>query len=296
MQKQPGLIYNADNNSTSIASTSGLRVLTYNTHHCAGNDKCTTPPAKEGELPNPDCSLDMQRLADVVLAEDPDILAMQEVDRFWARSAGVDQPAELSRLLGMNVGFGANLVHCPDVHSDVEHEYGVATATRFPIISCTNHILPTTEGWEPRGVLEMRIDVPELGEIAVLNTHLQVALWTGMEEAVRQRREQAKAIADLVAEIDVPVVLMGDFNTEPNSGDLEALIGAEGAFTDAWTAAGEGEGHTILDGTTGQLRARIDYILVPSMFDVKSVYVVDNERSRMSSDHLPVAAQLTVRN
>ena len=117
-----------------------------------------------------------------------------------------------------------------------------------------------------------------------------------MEEAVRQRREQAKAIADLVAEIDVPVVLMGDFNTEPNSGDLEALIGAEGAFTDAWTAAGEGEGHTILDGTTGQLRARIDYILVPSMFDVKSVYVVDNERSRMSSDHLPVAAQLTVRN
>src|SRR5699024_10019694 len=100
--------------------TGALRVMAYNTHHSAGNDECEDPETAEGEIPEAECALDLPRLADVILAEDPDIVALQEVDRFWARSGSADQPEEFSNLLDMDVCFGANLTHEPDDHAEVE--------------------------------------------------------------------------------------------------------------------------------------------------------------------------------
>ena len=281
--------------STPEATPTGsdaLRVMTYNTHHAAGNDECEDPETAEGEIPEAECALDLPRVADVILAEDPDIVALQEVDRFWARSGGADQPDEFSQLLDMDVCFGANLSHEPDDHADVDHEYGVATLSRYPVISCENHFLPTTEGWEQRGMLDTRIDVPGIGEVAVLNTHMQANVSGEPEEAARQRVEQAEAIAAHVETLEVPVIVLGDLNAEADSGELDSLIGPGSSLVDVWNVAGTGSGETIFDGAHGEPTARIDYILVSPHFSVLSTVVIDNDGSRMASDHFPLIVDL----
>lgn len=274
-------------------SEGSLRIMAYNTHHSAGNDECEDPETAEGEIPEADCSLDLPRLADVISAENPEVVALQEVDRFWARSGGVDQPEEFAALLDIESCYGANLTHDADDHADVEHEYGVATLSRYPIISCENHLLPTTEGWEQRGMLDTRVDVPGIGEVAILNTHLQANVSGEPEEAARQRTEQSQAIADHVATLDIPVIVLGDLNAEANSGEIDSLIGEGSSLIDVWDVAGEGSGETIFDGAHGEPTARIDYILVSPHFDVLTAEVIDNEGSRMASDHFPLVADLS---
>ena len=87
-----------------------LRVLTYNIHHGEGVDG----------------KFDLRRIAEVIKSASPDLLALQEVDQGTARASGVDQPAELARLTGMEVVFGRN----------IEFEgggYGTALLSRLPV-------------------------------------------------------------------------------------------------------------------------------------------------------------------
>lgn len=258
-------------------SENSLRIMTYNIHHGVGRD---------GGTPH------LQRLAHLILAEDPHIVALQEVDRFWARSADADQPKELGTLLDMGYCFGANLALSADSHADIFHEYGVATFSRYPFTGCKNHALPSTDGWEQRGMLDTRIDIPSIGEVAVLNTHLQANVDDKFEEASRLRYRQSRTIKDHIATLDVPVLLLGDFNTEPECGEIDSLIGAGSDLIDVWAIAGDGVGETISDGAHGELNARIDYILVSPHFDVLTTFVVNNEESRMASDHFPLIAAL----
>src|SRR4051812_46978743 len=57
-----------------------LRIVTYNIHHGEGTDN----------------KFDLPRIAKVVMAENPDIVALQEVDQKTNRASGVDQPAEFA--------------------------------------------------------------------------------------------------------------------------------------------------------------------------------------------------------
>lgn len=254
-----------------------LKVMTYNVHHGAGRNE---PHA------------DLERIVSVIQAEQPDIVALQEVDRFWNRSGGVDQPQEYARLLGMNVAYGANLVLEPGAHADVPHEYGVATLTRHEILRNLNTLLPTTEGWEQRGLLDSRINVPGIGEVAVLNTHLQYLSYADPAECSFERKKQAEVIAAHLETIDVPVLLMGDFNAEVGSEDIAVLTGYGSALVDVWGAAGHGSGLTAPVGPDVDPDVRIDLILVSAALRVDSVTVVANATTRAASDHYPVVAEL----
>lgn len=272
-----------------------LRVMTYNIKHGQGNDECTDPTVAEGELPVVQCAVDLERTAEVIRAQDPDIVAVQEVDRFWARSGAVDQPDELATMLNMESCFAPNLDHGPDDHGAEAHQYGTLILSRFPILSCENTLLPTPEDWEQRGLLEARVEVDGLGEIAVLNTHLQAGRQGEEEEAIRQRTEQAEAVSEQVVGIDVPVVLMGDFNAQPDDAELASLFDPETGLQDAWTVGGDGtDGFTVPVEQTADPESRIDYIFVSSEFTVESAEVVINEGTRIASDHYPVIADLTL--
>lgn len=270
-----------------------LRVMTYNSHASIGNDDCITPPQPAGVPPNPACGLDIERLASVVRAEQPDIVGLQEVDRFWARTAYTDQPAEFARLLEMDFAFGANLDRQPNQHSDRDHQYGVATLTPHHIVRHRNTLYPNYDGWEQRGLLETIVELYGVREIAILNTHLQVSLDGRGEEAAQQRHDQVAMIVERVSDLDMPVIVIGDFNTPPEDNELDDLIGSEGPLTDAWSARGEGTGNTIFLEKFPAY-ARIDYILVSQHFNVDAIRVIDNDLTRMASDHLPVFANLTL--
>ena len=94
-------------------STSGkktLRVMTYNIHVGVGMDK----------------KLDLQRIADVINAEHPDLIGLQEVDRGVKRTEGKDEIGELAAMTHMDYAFAHNL----DYQGG---QYGVAILSRFLI-------------------------------------------------------------------------------------------------------------------------------------------------------------------
>jgi hypothetical protein len=68
--------------ASAVAAKRTLRVMTYNIHVGVGMDK----------------KLDLQRIADVINREQPDLVGLQEVDRGVKRTEGKDEIAELAAL------------------------------------------------------------------------------------------------------------------------------------------------------------------------------------------------------
>jgi hypothetical protein len=79
--------------SASIAAKKTLRVMTYNIHVGVGMDK----------------KLDLERIADVIGNEHPDLVGLQEVDRAVKRTELRDEILELAKLTGMDYAFAHNL-------------------------------------------------------------------------------------------------------------------------------------------------------------------------------------------
>jgi len=267
------------------AAPATLRVVTYNIHHAAGNDPCSpgTDPTGVGA----DCGLDPRRIADILLAHRPDVVALQEVDRYWKRSGGVDQPAELARLLEMTPCYGANLRLAPDLPDKPMREYGVVTLSRYPVSACRNELLPkAADAEEQRGLLRTEIDVA--GQpVVIWNTHLHVRQPDRLRQGVR--------IAEVLAsdawagQSPLPRVLMGDLNARPGSAELEPLLAT---LQDAWALKGAGEGLTSPAVPGSPPRNRIDYILVGPGLSVASISVDTGQRAAFASDHYPVVATL----
>lgn len=260
-----------------------MRLMTYNIRHGLGN---ASPGHGEG-------AVDLARTADVIRMERPDIVALQEVDRHWARSGDEDQPARLAALLGMNVQFAANVTLASEEADRPPCQYGVAVVSRFPIVDAQTVPLPLSSGWEPRGMLIARIDLGSR-EIVVINAHLQVDQPGHEAEGRWQRRAQAAAVARAVRDTSLPVVVTGDFNAQPNDLELTPLLADGSGLRDVWRAIGHGPGPTIPASPGREPQDRIDYILASRDFTLDTIHVVDHPLARRASDHYPVVADLTL--
>ncbi len=126
-----------------------LRILTYNIHHGEGTDG----------------RFDLARIAGVITALRPDLVALQEVDRKTTRAHGIDQAAELARLTGMNYAYGPAMEYAGG-------EYGEAILSRFGLVSIDNYILPWPDGSEPRALLVVRVEVVGIGPVTFGGTQL----------------------------------------------------------------------------------------------------------------------------
>jgi len=261
------------------AAVTSARVMTYNIHHGAGNDDCTSPAPQPGTPPGPDCGLNLARIAAVIRAQDVDIVGLQEVDRFWGRSAMVDQSASLATMLGMHACYGANLDHPPDIHAAAPHQYGTLVLSRYQIVSCENTPLPRVETTsEQRGLLHARIRAGDV-TLQFYNTHLHVT------EA--DRRLQVDAIVRQIGVPAGPVLLVGDLNARPTEGYLAPLFAV---LNDAWVQAGSGSGFTSPAVPARPPASRIDYVLASRGVAVTSVVTVVTPDTAMASDHYPVVA------
>ena len=126
-----------------------LRVMTYNIHHAEGLDG----------------KVDLERIANVIRQSNADVIALQEVDKNTERTGSIDMPADLARLTGMNVAFGANLDNFQG------GQYGTAILSRFPIESYENHRLKQAREGEQRGVLQAVLKIAQ-GQLLFTCTHL----------------------------------------------------------------------------------------------------------------------------
>ena len=231
-------------------TTRQLTLLSYNIHSGVGLDGL----------------LDLGRIADVIEASGADVVALQEVDRFRReQSRFEDQPGVIAQRLGMHHAYAANLDDEPARPGAPRAQYGTALLSRLPLESSSNTLLPCFEGSEQRGLLEATV-VVEGTPLRVLGTHLQ---W----DSETERTQQAESI---VAGLDDrPTVLLGDLNTTPGSPAYQCL--AE-SLADAWTRAGEGDGHTF---DAEPPPRRLDYVFVGAGVEVVSADVLPS----VASDH-----------
>ena len=182
-----------------------LRVLTYNVHSCRGL----------GGLPDP------ARIADVIAAAEPDIIALQELDVGRMRTGGIDQAHAIARHLRMDAHFH------PALHVE-EEKYGDAILTALPSRLVKAGPFPSLG--EPRGAIWVEVEVGDQ-KIQVVNTHFGL-----------RRRERMIQAATLAGEewlgnpacLSQPAVLAGDFNALPWSGVLDELSEAVGATGAQW--------------------------------------------------------------
>jgi len=112
-----------------------LRLMTYNIHHGEGTDG----------------KFDLERIAELIKAQRPDLVAIQEVDVKTKRSSGIDQAAELGRLTGMHYAFGKFMDYS-------DGDYGQMVLSKFPIKNARNLALP--DGPEPRTALAVEVEIP----------------------------------------------------------------------------------------------------------------------------------------
>ena len=238
---------------------SEVRVLVYNIH--AGKDA--------GGADN------LERVAALIAETDADVILLQEVDRGTMRSGGVDQLAELERRTGFHGAFGRTL----DYQGG---EYGIAVLSRWPIRSDTLIALPVVPAqeraggsYEPRGAL--RVVVARTGrDVAVVNTHLDAS---GDDHYRRQEVESVRRIAADVRASHAWTVVGGDFNAEPGTPTIRALLGD--GWQDAWAVCGGGDALTYPAAAPVK---RIDYLFIPDGFGCTDARVIETT----TSDHRPV--------
>jgi len=241
---------------------SRLRVMTYNVHGCIGMDGRVSP----------------RRIARLLAQQDPDIVALQELDCGRKRSRMEDQANLIAELLGYHVVF------CPTVINGPER-YGHALLSRFPIETIKVDSLPSqSKGlWpEKRGALWVRIS-PHGLPIEVVTTHFGLSS--------NERRSQMSALLGrdwLEPVLDhKPVILCGDFNCRPGSVPYGL---ASAKMRDAAVGVRGGS------FTSARPLVRIDHIFATPHFPTIRASVVKNALSRVSSDHLPLIADLRVQS
>lgn len=233
---------------------------------------------------NVDGSRDLNRIAKVINEIDPDLVALQEVDRKTARLNGVDLPAVLSKLTAMNYVFGRAMEYDGG-------EYGVAILSKFPIEKSCNYLLPHLESSEPRAALTVKIRWPETAqEIVFIGTHLDHQ--KSPENRVAQAHEMSKIIAKYQ---NRPLILAGDLNCLPQSEPMKIL---EEWFKDTWKSNWSG-----FTFPSNKPAKRLDYIL----YDKQNPWVLNKVYTgleinqsdaewrsllELASDHLPLVAEL----
>ncbi|MCF8025332.1 MAG: endonuclease/exonuclease/phosphatase family protein [Desulfobacteraceae bacterium] len=115
----------------------------------------------------------------------------------------------------------------------------------------------------------------------------------------KARFRQAEIIAEWARGLDSPLVLMGDFNEEPDA-DVYRLLTAPGVgLSDTWRSLGRDEwpeSYTHHAFTGFPKGNRIDWILVGPSFAILDAMVVKyREKGYYPSDHFPYLADLELR-
>lgn len=243
-----------------------LRLVTYNVRHCRGTDGRVAP----------------ERVAQVIAALEPDIVALQEVDVGRARTGGLDQAEEIARLVGMFAHFH------PALHIE-EERYGDALLTHLPSRLKRADALPgllQRPGLEPRGALWVEVTAGDVA-LQVLTTHF------GLLGAERIAQAEALLGPDWLGDpaCRAPTVLLGDFNA---TGWSRAYRRLSRRLTDARRLTGERRWRGGASFPSRLPLLRIDHVFVSERVAVERVAVVDNALARQASDHLPVLAEIRV--
>ena len=203
-----------------------------------------------------DGKVDISRIVDAVRGAD--VIALQEVDRFWDRSGMSDQVASLVESFpGYDYAFGPGVDQAsgragPDGRP-IRRQFGNLLLSREPIQYCRHHLLPKSASIGPlsiqRSALECAADFAGT-TIRFFSTHLthlcSVTRMPQVRELLRINRDAALEGLPVCGAIEVNplrdggnywadglmdgevsphAILLGDFNCTPDAPEYESLVG-----------------------------------------------------------------------
>jgi endonuclease/exonuclease/phosphatase family metal-dependent hydrolase len=236
-----------------------MRLLSYNIHKGIGGR---------------DRRYRLERIIQVIEAENPDFICLQEVDRHVARSRHDDQPDKLCRAL-----------RATDHHFqlNVQFEiggYGNLVISRWPFRDC-HQVSLRRKRRKPRGAQLAVVDTPE-GLIHLVHWHL------GLAE--RERHWQARHLLEHALfrqSAHLPTLIVGDFNDWLNS-----------------LARGPLGSHGFVQVTAPRRRFRsfpaywpvasLDKAFVRGHCEIRHARIVHSRLARAASDHLPLVIDFHV--
>ena len=230
------------------ASELSFRVMTYNVHQ--GFDA--------GDIPS------LDRLADTISHEGPDVLVLEEVVRGWLIDDRHDVLGYLAGRLGMTYVFDPTI-------GDL---YGNAILSKYPLTDVKRVAYPKEPGlrYQPRGAIYATV-----GTVRVVGTHLDENA-----DASAVRTEQVRA---LLRELDGkgPTLILCDCNAKPDAPELKLIT--DSGFGDLGLGSGAG-GNTF---SSDDPHERIDYIFGTGVTPARGL-IVDST----ASDHKAVVVNVTV--
>jgi endonuclease/exonuclease/phosphatase family metal-dependent hydrolase len=136
----------------------------------------------------------------------------------------------------------------------------------------------------PIYVTNLHLETPRAGFELIRSGRLREGVEKVREKSMLRGIELRRASA-WVDYFDGPHIILGDFNTPPES---RAYREAWGDWKNSFSVAGKGFGGTRLNGW---IRVRIDHILGSEDWKILDAWL---ERD-VGSDHLPIAAELRER-
>lgn len=211
----------------------------------------------------------LEQLADFIKSQNPDVVALQEVDYKTHRSLaphqnGKDFITELGYRTGMFCAYGKTIPYSGGY-------YGVGILSRHPLAETKRIYLPSPA--EQRALLTATVEMPDSNFFTFACTHLDVSSSKG-------RQDQVKAINRALNNNPYPIILAGDFNAQPTSTEIkEGMAQWLRACTPDFTIP------------VKEPKSKIDYIFY---YPQKSWKVLSAKTYSgvTLSDHLPLGAEM----
>lgn len=234
-----------------------IKVLSYNIHH--------------GE--NMQGKLDIQGIATVILATNPDLVALQEVDSATSRVNKADQLKELAAITGMYIYFGKAM----------EYDgggFGNGILSRYPIEKTQSIALPAKgEGSEPRNAAMVTVKLPGDSLLRFVSTHLD-----HLDDPADRLAQVNIIVQHALAQSALPLIVAGDMNALPASKEI-------GIFKQHFTDATEKLGPTWPADKPAQ---KLDYVFLynKNHWHIMNVQVLEET---VASDHRPVIAEVLLK-
>lgn len=232
-----------------VSPKTDLTFMTYNIHFGQGMDDL----------------LNLERIAQNILIDDPDIIGLQEVRVGRIETQGIDMTLWLAKRLGMDYYY-LNPINNP-------HEIGNAILSKYPILTKNGFELPSTH--MERTFVHCLVEISSNLKIDVFCTHI------GIRD--ENKTAQINFLLEKITEISTSSkqVLMGDFNLRNNSLEIGNVLTY---FNDTAEEFG------------ADPRAPIDYIFATGYQNILNSHVITDMLpdidlpAEYGSDHLPVVS------
>jgi endonuclease/exonuclease/phosphatase family metal-dependent hydrolase len=251
--------------SASSKAQDTLTVLSYNIYHAESSQEAGKSM--------------LQEIGQFIADQDPDFVALQEVDSATTRLAEINNDRSfgladsLAKLAGLHAYFGKAI-------SFDGGRYGIAILSKHKFDTHTVK-LPNPRQGEHRVMVILEGKTSWGSSIKFVGTHLD-------HQYKENRLAQIKAIKEKISGHESAVILAGDFNFEPQSEEYQRL-------ENQWLDAGWEYANKFAPAFTYPSESpekRIDYIWLSN--NTKWEVLEYKTPDIRYSDHLPVVAKVVV--